>query len=125
MGERADPRTIRNARHHNVEIAHTGRQLQEEDFSLFDLILTMDRSNFQYTTDLASRVGGKKPDIRMVRSFDPESLGVQDVPDPWYGNEEGFEEIFQMLWRTSSSLIDFLEKQVPAEPSRVRETSGF
>jgi len=98
-----------------VEIVHIGRQLSFEDFKNFDLILTMDRSNFQYTNDLAAKMSGKKGEIKMMRSFDPESLGVQDVPDPWYGNEEGFEEIFQILWRTCESLIEFLLKQQPAE----------
>ena len=127
IGDRPDPRTIRNARHHNVEINHIGRQLQVTDFSGFDLILTMDRSNLQNTLDLASKATGKKAEIKMIRSFDPESLGSQDVPDPWYGNEEGFEEIYQILSRTCHSLIDFLEKQVevPKEAEVIPRNNGF
>ena len=100
IGDKADPRTIRNARHHEVEINHIGRQLAFKDFMEFDLILTMDRSNFQNTMEMANRLDNKNAEVKMIRSFDPESLGIQDVPDPWYWNEEGFEEIFQMLWRT-------------------------
>jgi protein-tyrosine phosphatase len=114
-GERPDARTIRNARHHQVEIDRVGRQLSAEDFPAFDLILAMDRSNHSHIIEMAGRVTGKKAEIRMMRSFDPEALGPQDVPDPWYGNEEGFEEIFQILWRTCQSLIDFLEKQPEPE----------
>jgi protein-tyrosine phosphatase len=55
----------------------------------------------------------KSAEIRMIRSFDPESFGVQDVPDPWYGNEEGFEEVFQILWRSCETLINDLELQKP------------
>ena len=43
VGERPDPRTIRNARHHEVELQHTARQLKVEDFQKFDLVLAMDR----------------------------------------------------------------------------------
>ena len=111
VGHKADPRTIRNARHHDVEIHHIGRQLSERDFKDFDLILTMDRSNFQNTMELANNVPNRIAEIKMMRTYDPESLGVQDVPDPWYGNEEGFEEIFQMLWRTCDSLLNQLELQ--------------
>jgi protein-tyrosine phosphatase len=122
IGDRPDPRTIRNARHHSVEIDHLGRQLSPQDFSSFDLILTMDRSNFTHAQEMAARLPGKKAELRMMRSFDPEALGAQDVPDPWYGNEEGFEEIFQILDRSSRSLIEFLEKQPEAEilPRNVR-----
>jgi len=111
IGDKPDSRTIRNARHHDVEINHVGRQLSTKDFTDFDLILTMDRSNHQYTTDLATKTANKTAEIKMIRSFDPESLGVQDVPDPWYGNEQGFEEIFQMLWRTCEELISQLQLQ--------------
>lgn len=123
VGERADSRTIRNARHHNIEITHIGRQLSVADFSKFDLILTMDRANFQQATDLAKRAVNPTAEIKMIRSYDPESLGVQDVPDPWYGNEQGFEDTFQMLWRTCESLIQTLENQQVSK-ERVKPVSA-
>ncbi|HRH35894.1 MAG TPA: low molecular weight protein-tyrosine-phosphatase [Catalimonadaceae bacterium] len=111
VGERPDARTIRNARHHGLEIDHTGRQLSVSDLSSFDLILTMDRSNHQFVLDMARPVFGSRAEIKMIRSFDPEALGAMDVPDPWYGKEEGFEEIYQILSRTCKVLIDHLENQ--------------
>lgn len=111
VGDKPDPRTIRNARHNEVDIQHVGRQLSADDFLKFDLILTMDRQNFQNTIEIAASVSDKLAEIKMIRTYDPESLGVQDVPDPWYGNEDGFEEIFQMLWRTCDELINQLELQ--------------
>ncbi len=113
IGERPDARTIRNARHHEIELEHLGRQLVVQDFSQFDLILTMDRANHQHTLDLSAKAQHKSAEIRMVRSFDPESFGAHDVPDPWYGNEEGFEEVFQILWRSCDALINHLELQTP------------
>lgn len=110
VGDRPDPRTIRNARQHSIDIDHVGRQISVQDFSDFDLILPMDRSNFQYVTDLTAKSANPKAEVRMIRAFDPESLGLQDVPDPWYGNEQGFEEVFQMLWRSCEELINQLEK---------------
>lgn len=119
-GEKPDPRTIRNARHHNLEIDHIGRQLVPRDLQEFDFIFTMDRSNHQFVLEMAKKANEPKADIRMIRSFDPESLGTQDVPDPWYGNENGFEEIFQILWRTCDELINFLEtKTIEVRPTAV------
>ncbi len=123
-GERPDARTIRNARHHDLEILHLGRQLSSSDFSKFDLILTMDRSNYQDVMDVARKISGPKADVKMIRSYDSESLGAQDVPDPWYGNENGFEEIFQMLWRTCSELIDNLEAQPAVQEKKRNITLG-
>lgn len=120
VGEKPDPRTIRNARHHDVELNHLGRQLNLKDFSEFDLILPMDRSNFQHTQELAAKATLQTATIKMIRTFDPESLGVQDVPDPWYGNEEGFEEVFQMLWRTCHELINQLELQKEESPVQTK-----
>lgn len=125
IGEKPDARTIRNARHHEVEIDHLGRQLSIQDFAEFDLILTMDRSNHQNTLDLAAKASHKKAEIKMIRTFDPESLGVQDVPDPWYGNEQGFEEVFQMLWRTCEELINQLELQKPKQKETKSQISSL
>jgi protein-tyrosine-phosphatase len=116
IGERPDARTIRNARQHGVEIHHVGRQLVVSDFAKFDLILTMDRANLRHTLDMASAANLKSSHVKMIRSYDPESLGAQDVPDPWYGSGQGFEDAFQMLWRTCAALISTLENQtLPAE----------
>jgi len=125
IGDKPDSRTIRNARHHEVEINHLGRQLSTKDFTDFDLILTMDKSNLQNTLELAAKTTNKTAEIKMIRAFDPESLGVQDVPDPWYGNEQGFEEIFQMLWRTCEALINQLELQKADVKIEKKEVSSL
>lgn len=124
VGEKPDARTIRNARHHGLEIEHLGRQISATDLNSFDLILTMDRSNHQFVLDLARPVFGPKPEIKMIRSFDPEALGAQDVPDPWYGKEEGFEEIYQILWRSCNSLIDNLESQKISKEKTTKVPNG-
>lgn len=125
VGDRPDPRTIRNARQHSIEIDHIGRQISVQDFSNFDLILTMDRSNLQYVNDLSAKSQNLKADIKMIRAYDPESLGLQDVPDPWYGNEQGFEEVFQMILRSCEELIQQLEKgkAIQKKAEKISQTS--
>lgn len=125
IGDRPDPRTIRNARQHQIEITHLGRQLGTQDFAQFDLILAMDRVNLLYINDLAAKAPQQKAETKMIRSFDSEALGLQDVPDPWYGSEQGFEEVFQMLWRSCEELINQLEKgkAIQKKAEKLSETS--
>lgn len=117
QGEGADPRTLKNARENGISIQHTSRKLNPEDFRNFDLILTMDRYNFRETVKLATKHGLQHADIRMMRSFDPHAPGA-DVPDPWYGTEEDFGEVFRILHRSCSSLLDSLRNENPALSGR-------
>ena len=103
IGQQPDPRTLANARKNNVPVNHLGRQLTPEDLVSFDYILAMDSKNLANimalpgATDYADR-------ICLMREFDPHGKG-QDVPDPYFGKEDGFEEVFVMLNRTVDHFI--------------------
>ena len=114
-GDNPDSRTIRNARKNGIEIQHIGRQFSLQDFSSADMIVAMDKKNFSNIQSLAFQNGFHKADIRMMRSFDPEAHEDFDVPDPWYGGEEGFEEVFQILWRSCGRLASDLTKSIPKQ----------
>ncbi|MFM7431719.1 MAG: low molecular weight protein-tyrosine-phosphatase [Flammeovirgaceae bacterium] len=107
IGDSPDPRTIRNARVNGVAIHHVGRQLSIADLKTFDLILAMDHSNLSNILRLhgASRYRDK---IKLMREFDP--FGPGDVPDPYYGNEADFQEVFEILDRAVDQLIDVLRE---------------
>ena len=112
-GDLPDPRTRANAARNGIEILHRGRQLRPGDFSKFDLILTMDRQNYRDARNLALRHGFEQADIRMMRRYDPlASHPEEEVPDPWYGGEEGFEEVFQILSRSCSGLLESLRQEM-------------
>jgi protein-tyrosine phosphatase len=116
-GEPPDPRTLKNARSNNLEIAHLGRQLSPEDFVSAQLILTMDSGNYRDTMALALKHGFEAGNIRMLRMFDPEAAnGDLDVPDPWYGGEQGFEDVFKIISRSCSGLMDALQASYPHLP---------
>lgn len=113
QGQEPDARTLRNARKNGIEIRHRARKLQPSDFESFQLILTMDAANFRDTLSLAHRNGFSNADIRLLRSFDPDSPHPHaEVPDPWYGGEEGFEEVFQILHRSCRTLVNQLEMSI-------------
>ena len=71
-----------------------------------DLILVMDRANL---TDVLAELPAERHDrVRMFRSFDPEvALGndVPDVPDPFYGGDEGFDDVLAIVERTARELV--------------------
>jgi protein-tyrosine phosphatase len=109
IGSQPDPRTIANATRNGVSIDHCGRQLCTDDFEQFDFILAMDRSNYTNIMRLpGSDAFAYK--VQLMREFDPAEKGGE-VPDPYYGGEKGFQEVFDILDRTMESFISYLEKQ--------------
>jgi len=109
IGELPDHRTRRNAIRNGVEINHRGRQLQPEDLERFDYILAMDKSNVQNIMQLenASLFQHK---IHLLRSFDPDP--GDEVPDPYYGGEEGFQSVFEMLDRSLDHFITKIDREL-------------
>uniref|UniRef100_UPI0040475883 low molecular weight protein-tyrosine-phosphatase n=1 Tax=Roseivirga sp. TaxID=1964215 RepID=UPI0040475883 len=105
IGEQPDPRTIANAIKNGVELYHQGRQFTYADFLDFDYILPMDQSNKRDIERL--RPEDAKAEVLMMRSFDSLDRNA-NVPDPFYDGERGFQEVFEILDRSSDSLLDFL-----------------
>lgn len=86
---------------------HIARQLTREDFAAFDRILVMDRQNLKQALSLSEEA--HHPKITMMRAFDP--MGEGDVPDPYYGSEQDFQEVFEILDRSVEALIQDLVKK--------------
>lgn len=103
IGQQPDPRTLANARKNNVSINHLGRQLTPEDLTDFDYILAMDSKNLKNIMALPN-AGEYADRISLMREYDPQGKG-QDVPDPYFGQEDGFQEVFVMLDRTVDNFI--------------------
>ena len=109
IGDTPDSRTIANARKNGVSINHLGRQLCEEDLLYFDYVLAMDHSNHRNILRL-SNARDQQHKISLMRAFDPEGKD-QEVPDPYYGTEHNFQEVFDILNRTMDSFLDHLQEQ--------------
>jgi len=93
-GDQADPRTRRVGRKHGLIVDSIARPVIDADFDRFDLILAMDRG---HRRELMARAGsGRSASIRLMREFDP-GAREQDVPDPYYGGEDGFEAMYEIL----------------------------
>lgn len=104
VGERPDPRSIAKMKEHGIDISRLfGRQFSSVDFKEFDHILVMDKNNYQNVSNLArSQQDLTKVDF-ILNYVNPES--DHDVPDPYYGEEDGFEKVYQMLEKASDSFL--------------------
>lgn len=80
---------------------HRARQITASQLSDFDLVLAMDGDNL---SDLLRMSSGSTTDIRLFRDFDLTNAGA-DVPDPYYGGADGFEEVLAMVERTATGLV--------------------
>ena len=108
IGEAPDLRSQANARKHNIDISRLrGRQFTAKDFDAFDRIYVMDKSNYKNVVALARNENDKaKVKLLLDVSF-PE--GKHDVPDPYYGGEQGFEEVFQLILQACQRIGNELE----------------
>lgn len=105
VGEGADRRMREVAASYGYTITTRSRQFVRSDFDRFDLILAMDRENCRELQRLA-RSADHRSKIRLFRDFDPEGRG--SVPDPYYGGNRGFHDVYTMISRTCAVLVDDL-----------------
>ncbi len=81
------------------------RRVEMADFERFDLILAMDRANFEELQRTAPRAHRER--VRLFLEFAPEA-DAQEVPDPYYGGPNGFEEVLDLVEAASRGLLKFL-----------------
>lgn len=104
VGKPADSRAVATLARHDYDTAHTARQLVHRDLAEFDLILVADASNHADVTDLA-RTPDEAAKVVMLRSFDADSSESAEVPDPYYGDGAGFEEVLAMIERAADGFV--------------------
>lgn len=96
VGNSPDERSVAVAKKYGLNISHLkGRQFSVSDFDAFDVIYVMDESNFKNVIALARN----DEDITKVKFILNEVYPNQNcsVPDPYYGGDEGFENVYKML----------------------------
>jgi len=105
IGERPDPRSVEVALQNGIALDSRGRKAVSEDFQEFDYIIAMDKNNYADMKRLpgASKTGAAK--LRLMRDFDESGKGL-DVPDPYYGGDEGFQKVYEMLDRSCRNLLE-------------------
>jgi len=96
VGDRPDPRAIQTLKKHDLDISHLhGRQFEMEDLERFDLIYTMDESNYRNIMNLAKTKTEESKVAMILNTIYPnENI---PVPDPYYGGQNGFDQNYELL----------------------------
>lgn len=137
IGKGADSRTISAVERMGVRINHKARQVRKEDLRYYDYILAMDVHNKRMLQTLAAadqELGGR---LYLMRDFEPtNTLNSQasstdeivsanswhvpkenlSVPDPYYGGDDGFDEVYEILDRSLENFIGFVSRQHKLPP---------
>lgn len=113
-GDAPDTRSVETAAKHGIDISgQRARQLIPDDFDRFDMIFAMDRSN---EATMRARAPSSRHD--RIFLFLDHTLGSRaDVPDPYYGDGDGFEDVYQLLRAGCTELVSRLG-------SELRQPSG-
>lgn len=106
VGELADKRMRAAAEKRGIEMTSRARQIRKEDFKEFDLIIAMDDSNVANI----KKIIVDQDDINKIKKMtDYQSdKSVTNVPDPYFGGEEGFEYVLDLVNEASKGLINDL-----------------
>ncbi|UJP67036.1 low molecular weight phosphotyrosine protein phosphatase [Mongoliitalea daihaiensis] len=96
IGELPDDRTIACATNHNIPINHRARQINRIDVREFDYLLVMDYSNKKNVEEFISKQGMSHERLHLIREFQEDAASME-VPDPYYGGMEAFENVYEIL----------------------------
>jgi len=110
VGESANSKSQQTAKQHGITLHSKARQFESFDLDYFDLVLAMDQENLTNINRMRND-STENVEIGMLRDFDPEP-GDGEVPDPYYGGIQGFENVFQIVKRSCVNLLDRLEPNI-------------
>ncbi|MEU8850689.1 low molecular weight protein-tyrosine-phosphatase [Streptomyces sp. NPDC048564] len=114
-GDPADPRTVSVLEEHGYDSSHTARQFQPSWFARLDLVIALDTGHLKALSRLAPTPQDAAK-VRLLRSYDPAAGDDLDVPDPYYGAVDGFEECLEMVEAASTGLLTAVREQVEGQP---------
>lgn len=108
-GEQADARSRQTARDRGLSITSIARRFEVEDYQRFDYVLAMDKSNYENLLAIAPDDQAREK-LHLFRSFDAASESGSEVPDPYYGGPDGFDEVFDICESACQGLLQHLRK---------------
>ena len=111
VGEPPDDRMQDTAQKHGVLLDSRARHFQATDYQKLDLVLAMDHSNLS-TLKALKPTSENQGKLFLFRSFDPKNNGNLEVPDPYYGGDQGFELVYEMVARTCPKILEHLKTKL-------------
>lgn len=110
VGQQPDKRSILTAKNRGLDISHQrGRVFEKSDFDTFDHIYVMDFSNYNNVLALAPDEEAKSKVKLILSELLPNEN--RDVPDPYFGEENGFETVYEMLDAACEVIAEKLKSQ--------------
>lgn len=113
IGNPPDRRMTLAASQRGLDMRGQARQLEQTDLQVFDLVLAMDRSNYNDIL-LLDPAGKYREKVRMMCSFCTQ-FSAEEVPDPYYGGPEGFNQVLDLLMDGCEGLLNHILRGVLAQ----------
>ena len=108
IGKQPDIRSIEIANKYTIDLnQQRARQFSRADFDKFDIIYAMDTNNYAHLISLASNETERNKIRMILNEINPKAY--QSVPDPYYGGENGFQDIYNMLDKACEKIIQNIE----------------
>lgn len=115
-GEPPDSRAQQTAKGRGIDISRLkARKVNTEDYGYFDYILAMDRDNLAYLARKCPNEFQHKLGLFLAHA---PGLGIDEVPDPYYGPRNGFDRVFDMMGQAAGALLEQLIIQHELHPER-------
>ena len=114
IGHAPDERATQKAAQYGYDLSSLrARQLCANDFSQFNVLLAMDKANLRDMRALSptSFQGKLELFLSYDRAADKSAAAVDEVPDPYYGGEQGFDEVVQLTERAARGLLEELVRE--------------
>ncbi len=109
-GEAPDHRAVAKMKEHGHDITDLrARTIEPEDFGKFDRIYVMDASNMQNVLRVPHKPAHSSKVRMFLNEFQPN--GNQAVPDPYYGGDDGFEDVYQLLDKACDAFLNSLNDE--------------
>jgi low molecular weight protein-tyrosine phosphatase len=99
-GQAPDPRAVAAGARAGYQVSGRARAVRAEDFDRFDLVLALDEENLRALRQWAPP--GSRAEVR--------KFAEEDVPDPYYGTDEDFDDVVRRIEQASARLIDDLRQ---------------
>ena len=108
LGRPVDPRAVKEAARRGLRLEHTAWQFQARDFDRYDLVLVADEVNLRRMRRLVRNTNDEAK-LHLLREFDPAfDPNDSDIPDPWYGGEDGFVNVYDVIESACRGLLEQL-----------------
>jgi len=109
IGEAPDHRAQKKCLEYGIDISnYRGRQFEKEDFNRFDQIFAMDEENYDNILELAETTEDRNK-VELILNLSQSNKNLS-VPDPYFGGEDGFEHVYQLIDAACMVLIEAVKE---------------